>query len=88
MSVQNPVGLSMRDAAELVQMSSRFSSRISIRNKGGPADARSILGLLALGATHGAELELTFDGNDAGEARKAFKEFFEAGYKKMELKTS
>jgi len=80
MTVQNPLGLSMRAAAELVQLSSRFQSRISIRNKDGPVDSRSILGLLGLGAAHGAELELTFDGNDAGEARSAFKNYFTSGF--------
>jgi phosphocarrier protein HPr len=85
--VLNSLGLNMVAAAELVKISSHYQSFVTLRNQARTADSRSILGLLALGAAQGAELELTFDGKDADEVRRAFNDFFASGFSKPTLKT-
>jgi phosphocarrier protein HPr len=66
--VQNPQGLHMRPADMLVKVAGRYSSNISIERAGQRVDCKSILGILTLGATQGAELLIQADGPDAAEA--------------------
>jgi phosphocarrier protein HPr len=66
--------LHARPAAALVRAAARFRSTITVENLSsdfGPADVRSILSLLSLGATAGAELRITAVGDDAAEALAA-----------------
>lgn len=65
------LGLHLRAGAELVKVSSRFKSRILVSNGGNPVDAKSLLGLLTLGAIYGTLLEFSAEGEDAPEAIRA-----------------
>ncbi len=65
------LGLHLRAGAELVRVSSRFKSRIQVSNGGTSVDAKSLLGLLTLGAIYGTVLEFSAEGEDAGEAIRA-----------------
>jgi len=49
----------------------RFRSRVSVGVNGKVADAKSILAVLALGATGGTMLNLSADGEDAAAALDA-----------------
>jgi phosphocarrier protein HPr len=74
--VQNDLGLNLLAAARLVRLCSRFKSHIDIKKESRFANPRSILGLVAIGAIPGSQLKFTFEGEDAGEARNAIKDFF------------
>jgi phosphocarrier protein HPr len=62
------VDLHARPAGLLVREASRFASAIVVVANGKRASAKSILEVLALGATGGTELAFTASGDDATDA--------------------
>jgi len=60
----NADGLHARPAAELVKLAARYPQRITVNG----ADAKSLLGIMSLGLTKGASLEIASDDADAVEA--------------------
>lgn len=76
----NRAGLHARPAASFVQVAAAYASQIHVRNRTrdvGPVDAKSILGVLSLGAEQGHELEIQIDGPDAAQAAAALRELLE-----------
>lgn len=65
------VALHARPAANFVKMAMRFRSQVTVGVNGRKADAKSILAVLALGATGGTTLHLNADGEDAPAALDA-----------------
>lgn len=70
-TLTNMLGLHARAAARLVQMASRFQSRITLTKDGRTVDAKSILGVLMLAGSPGERLLLCAEGADAEEAVEA-----------------
>ena len=66
--VTNEVGLHARPAAQFVEAASQFNSEIKIRYDGKEANAKSILNVLSLGISQGAEIELIAEGADEDQA--------------------
>lgn len=65
-TIASSVGLHARPAALFVQKASDSGLDVVIARPGeDPVDATSILGVMALGAKHGEEVELTADGEGA-----------------------
>jgi phosphotransferase system HPr (HPr) family protein len=62
------IDLHARPAAELVRTAVGFTADIAVAVDGRKADAKSLLAVLALGATAGASLRLTATGRDAAVA--------------------
>lgn len=69
-SITLPQGVSLhaRPAADFVRTAMTFSSRIAVASGDREANAKSLLAVLALGATGGTELRLSADGDDAPHA--------------------
>jgi phosphotransferase system HPr (HPr) family protein len=65
------VSLHARPAATFVKTALRFRSRVTVGSNGKVADAKSILAVLALGATGGTVLRLSAEGEDAPDALAA-----------------
>lgn len=65
------VALHARPAGLFVKTAMRFKSRITVIAGGREADAKSILKVLALGATGGTRLEIRAEGEDSAEALAA-----------------
>ncbi|HXN90063.1 MAG TPA: HPr family phosphocarrier protein [Candidatus Sulfotelmatobacter sp.] len=65
------VALHARPAASFVKTALRFRSRVTVGMDGKIADAKSILAVLALGATGGTLLKLKAEGEDAPAALDA-----------------
>ena len=78
----NPLGLHMRAAAKIVKLSAQFECSIAVirPNRERRADARSILGILELGAKEGTELVIEADGIDERAASAALKELIQQGF--------
>lgn len=72
--IQNKTGLHARPAAAFVQTASKFKSIISLETEGRKVDAKSIMGVMSLGAGQGKQLVLKAEGEDAEEALKALTE--------------
>jgi phosphotransferase system HPr (HPr) family protein len=54
-----------------VKTALRFQSRLTVASNGKTANAKSILAVLALGATGGTVLKLSAEGDDASAALEA-----------------
>ena len=57
--------------AMLVQIASRYNSRIYMASGTRKVNAKSIMGMMALGLNNGVELNISADGNDEDEALSA-----------------
>ncbi len=72
------LGLHLRVAAAVVIMARRFQSDIYFATAQGRVDAKSILGMLGLGAVRGTSLALTARGRDADRAIQVLGDLFES----------
>ncbi|MBR1796431.1 MAG: HPr family phosphocarrier protein [Clostridiales bacterium] len=71
----NTADLQMKAVAMLVQKASDFRSTIYLVRNGHRANAKSLLGVMSLGIENGAEITITADGTDSGEAVKTLIEY-------------
>ncbi len=78
--VINRRGLHARAAAKLVTLAERFSAAVEVSRDGQSVSARSIMGLMMLGAGPGSTVRLTAEGFDAKEALDAITALIEAGF--------
>lgn len=79
--VHSPLGLHARPAARLVQEMQVFEAEITVHHNGSSADAKSILDIMALGATAGSNLILLAQGADAKPCLMRAAELFTSGFK-------
>ncbi|HRR42528.1 MAG TPA: HPr family phosphocarrier protein [Syntrophales bacterium] len=67
-TITNELGIHARSAALIVDVASRFRSEILIEKDGREVNAKSILGILTLGAPKGSKITVRAEGPDAQEA--------------------
>jgi len=79
-TIPNRRGLHARAAAKFVTLAERFGSSVDVMRDGQEVSARSIMGLMMLGAGQGAEIEIRAEGWDAKEALEALAGLVEAGF--------
>ena len=65
------IALHARPAGAFVKTALSFKSQVTVASNGKTANAKSILAVLALGATGGTVLQLSADGDDAAAALDA-----------------
>ncbi len=82
--IRNRRGLHARAAARFVTLAERFGAAIDVVRDGQSVSARSIMGLMMLGAGQGAEIELRAEGWDAQQALEALAALIEAGFDEQE----
>lgn len=70
-TIINKLGLHARAAAKLVEIANRYQAESKIIKENKTVNAKSIMGLMMLGANKGTQLELTVEGNDEKEALAA-----------------
>jgi phosphocarrier protein HPr len=63
-TIVNKLGLHARAAAKFVNHAGHFASEIEVSKNGHKVNGKSIMGIMMLAATKGAELELIVDGED------------------------
>ncbi len=71
LNICNTRGLHARASAKFVKLASSFESEIHVTRDGMTVDARSIMGLLMLGAGIGCSIDVSAEGPDAEEAMEA-----------------
>ncbi len=79
----NKTGLHARPASSFVMATKEFKSDITIRNVdtgSDPANAKSIIMLLAAGLASGTTVEIAASGNDEKEAVDALIALIESGF--------
>ncbi len=64
----NQRGLHARASAKFVKLASSFEAEVRVTRDGSTVDARSIMGLLMLGAGNGCDVLIEGEGADAEEA--------------------
>lgn len=70
-NICNQRGLHARASAKFVKLASSFESEIRVTRDGVTVDARSIMGLLMLGAGIGCGVDIEAEGPDAADAIEA-----------------
>lgn len=83
-TITNMRGLHARAAAKFVTMAERYGTSVDVLRDGQTVSARSIMGLMMLGAGKGSQLELQADGWDAKEAVDALASLVEAGFNEQD----
>ena len=73
----NQRGLHARASAKFVKLAAGFDSEIRVTRDGSTVDARSIMGLLMLGAGNGCDVRIAAQGSDAQEAVDALADLVE-----------
>ena len=80
MTLKHPWGLHARPAALFVQTANRFKSKIQVRNGEREANAKSIMGILSLGANQGAMITIRAEGDDAEQAIQQLESLIESNF--------
>ncbi len=78
--IKNELGLHARPAAMLVKLSTSFDSEVELEVNGIKVNAKSIMGVLMLGANQGTEVIIRTTGEDEEQALKEIKQLFEDGF--------
>ena len=83
-TIVNKRGLHARAAAKLVNAAERFSAEILVSHDDQSVSARSIMGLMMLGAGLGAVVQLSASGADAVQALEAVRAIIAAGFNEQD----
>jgi phosphocarrier protein len=75
--ISNRAGIHARPAALLVQTASKFKSDITLEKENNSINAKSIMGIITLGAAYNTKLKVTASGEDEAEAVAAIVQLFE-----------
>ena len=76
-TIKNRAGIHARPAALLVQTANRFNSDIYLEKNSERINAKSIMGIITLGATYKTEINIIADGEDENDAVSAIAQLFE-----------
>ena len=76
----NKRGLHARASAKFVKLAADFDAVVTVSREGQSVDARSIMGLMMLGAGPGSVLELKAEGPEAAAALEALSELVSAKF--------
>jgi len=80
LTVQNRAGIHARPAAIIAQTSNKFESEIIIEKDGAEVNAKSIMGVIAMGAGYNTQLTLKVEGPDESEAASTIEELFNSKF--------
>ena len=80
--INRPHGLDGRPIAELVQVASKYESRVYLEHGSRKVNAKSIMGMMSLEAVSGDRVEVMIDGDDEENAMAEISAFLCTGEKK------
>ncbi len=84
LTIRNLRGLHARAAAKFVALAERYGAAVEVVKDGQSVSARSIMGLMMLGAGQGSSIELRAEGWDAKEALDALAALVDSGFHEHE----
>ena len=76
-TIKNRAGIHARPAALIVKVANDFSSEIFMEKNGNKINAKSIMGIITLGAAYNSTLSVVAEGEDEAEAVEAIVQLFE-----------
>jgi phosphocarrier protein len=74
--IKNRAGIHARPAAMIVQTAGKFKSRIFLEKNGDRINAKSIMGIITLGAGYDSTILIIAEGEDEAEAAAAIEKLF------------
>ena len=80
LTIQHAAGLHARPAALFVQTANKYKSIIKVQHGEREANAKSIMGILTLGASQGAVVTVRAEGEDAAQALDGLRELVESNF--------
>jgi phosphocarrier protein len=79
-TVTNRAGIHARPAALIVQRVKNFKCNIFIGKENDTINAKSIMGVITLGASYGTELTISAEGEDEAQAVQALIDLFQSKF--------
>ena len=76
LTVQNRAGIHARPAAIIAQTANKFEAEITLTRDDTTVNAKSIMGVIAMGAGYNTQLTLKVEGPDEAEAAEVIEELF------------
>lgn len=80
LTVKNRAGIHARPAAIIAQTANKFECEINISHNEATVNAKSIMGVIAMGAGYNTQLTLTCEGPDESEAASTLEELFDSKF--------
>ncbi len=74
--IKNRAGIHARPAAMIVQTAGKFKSRIFLEKNGDRINAKSIMGIITLGAGYDSVILIIAEGEDDADAAAAIEKLF------------
>ena len=84
LTIKNKIGLHARPAALFVQTANKYISEIMIKKENSTINAKSIMGIMAIGISQGETIELIIDGPDEIKAAQELEDLI--NYRLIESK--
>ena len=76
----NPLGLHARPAARFVEIAKQYAeTTVTVTKEGRKVDAKSIIGIMSLGAKQGAVLTITAEGPEEKQSVQMLRVFIQQG---------
>ena len=79
-TILNHAGIHARPASLIVQTANQFESQVYLDKDGTRINAKSIMGIITLGAAYKSELTLSADGPDEAEVIDAISHLFDSRF--------
>ncbi|MCD6487330.1 MAG: HPr family phosphocarrier protein [Syntrophobacterales bacterium] len=76
-TLKNKLGLHARASAKIVNVSSKYESKVFLKKNGRKVEGRSILGILTLACPMGSRITVEADGSDADDLMRELVELVE-----------
>jgi phosphocarrier protein HPr len=80
LTIEHSAGLHARPAAMFVQTANKYKSIIKVRYGEREVNAKSIMGILTVGASQGAVVTISAEGEDAQHALDGLRELVESNF--------
>lgn len=82
LTINNALGLNAANAPKIVQVANSFKCSIWLETEDRKANAKSLLGVISLGAKKDMSIVLSAEGSDAEEAVEKLSALIEKGFDK------
>lgn len=82
--IANRLGLHARPSAKLTQLATQYRSEVWLEREGRRVNAKSIMGVMMLAASHGSKITIETEGEDAEEALSAIIELIASRFGERE----
>jgi len=79
-TIKNRAGIHARPAALIVQTASKFACKVWLEKGNDRINAKSIMGIITLGASFGTPIRIVADGSDEDAAASAIEHLFESRF--------